>query len=303
MPTRSQKDPTNQAGLRQRANRDNNRRINRAAKAVLKEWANIKPKRTSRKPIVNRDAIDFYVYDEDQEQIDNLFLFVFFALNEELETFEDEHQDDWYFLPYPERAANNGTMQENAWIEVLFQGLAFAPLLDENIFASDSYQAQVDRTAAANYQLIKSLSSTTAKQVNQVIIDGISAGLSKLTIRRQIIERFEVSKSSSKRIVDTEVNKAYNNARIDLVQRYRDAGENLALMHISALLPGRTRPNHAARHGKAYTPEQQKRWWDSGSNRINCFCSTRSIRVNRDGTVKDKDLQNRIRKQGKDFFK
>lgn len=301
MATRSQQDPTNQAGLRLKTNRENNRRINRAAKVVLKAWSKITPKRTSRKVITNK-SLDFYLYDDNKDQLNDLFLLTLFSMNKELETGEDEHQDDWYLIPFLTRASNNGVMQENSWIEALHAGLAFAPLTDESIFQSDSYKSQLDKNDTANYRLYKDLSNTTSSQINQVITQGVDAGLSKQAIRRKIIERFEVSKSSAKRKVDTEVNKIYNNARLDLVQRYRDGGQSLAVFHISALL-ATTRPHHAERHGKTYTPEQQKRWWDTGANRINCHCSVRTARINRDGTAKDTALQNRLLEQGKKFFK
>ena len=72
-------------------------------------------------------------------------------------------------------------------------------------------------------------------------------------------------------------------------------------MHISALLPT-TRSWHADRHGNVYTPEQQRRWWDEGANRINCHCSVRSVRVDKKGKVKNIQQQKRIKKRGAEFF-
>jgi SPP1 gp7 family putative phage head morphogenesis protein len=172
----------------------------------------------------------------------------------------------------------------------------------QSIISSSRYIDLVDAAVNKNYPLFKGLSETTSKQVFQVINDGIDGGLSKNAIRRKILERYEVAKSSAKRIVDTEVNKAYNNARTDLIQDYRDNGEPLAVQHISALL-ATTRSHHAARHGLAYTPEQQNKWWNSGTNRINCHCSIRAIVVNRDGTVANKAAQNKVIARGKQIFK
>ena len=53
-------------------------------------------------------------------------------------------------------------------------------------------------------------------------------------------------------------------------------GATALVEHRSALLPT-TRPHHAARHRKIYTVQQQRNWWATGANRINCYCSVRPI--------------------------
>lgn len=297
MASKAQQDPTNQAGTRLRANRDNNRRLNTAAKRVLKLWSQVEAKRTVRKDIINN--IDFYVYEPfDFLSVDDIQRII----DEELETSSDDIPPFWYFSQYDEQAFRSGTLQENAWIAVITAIIADVTLIsDAAILSSSIYLQALNVIKANDYRLLKNLSSQTSQQIFQTIQSGIDAGLSKSAIRRQIIERFEVSKSSSARIVNTEINKAYNNSRMNLVQIYRESGILLAVMHISALLTT-TRPNHAARHGLAYTPEQQRRWWDSGSNRIQCHCSTRAVVVDRQGNVVDKERQVKIIEQGKVFF-
>ena len=53
-------------------------------------------------------------------------------------------------------------------------------------------------------------------------------------------------------------------------------GATALVEHRSALLPT-TRPHHAARHRKIYTVDQQRQWWATGANRINCYCSVKPI--------------------------
>jgi SPP1 gp7 family putative phage head morphogenesis protein len=304
--TRQEQDPTNQAGTRARATRDNNQRLNNAARKILAAWRDVDAKKTTRKKIINElssnETLDFYVYDLTSRGKEDLFVEISDSVNEELETAEVTPPFDWYYQQYIETAYRGGTIQENAEIAVLLALVVGSITIETaSILSSSQYLDLLKAAVNKNYPLFKGLSETTSKQVFQVITDGIDAGLSKSAIRRKIIERFEVAKSSAKRIVDTEVNRAYNNARTDLIKFYRDNGEPLAVQHISALLKT-TRINHAARHGRVYTPEQQDRWWAEGSNRINCKCSIRAIVVNRDGTVANKAAQNKVIERGKEIF-
>lgn len=305
--TRAESDPTNQASNRLRANRDNNKRLNDSAREVLEIWRGIPAKKTTRKKIINKqitnENLDFYVYDLSPQEIQDLSVEIENSLNENLETFGKTPEFDWYYQKYIEQAYRGGTIQENALIAVLLSLISGSLIIETTeILFSIRYLNDLKTTIIKNYPLFKGLSQETSKQVFRVIQDGIDSGLSKSIIRKNIIRRFEVAKSSAKRIVDTEVNKAYNNARTDLIQFYRDNGEPLAVQHISALLPGRTREEHARRHGRSYTPEQQNRWWNSGSNRLNCHCSIRSIVVNRNGTVSNKTAQQKVIARGKQFF-
>jgi hypothetical protein len=170
------------------------------------------------------------------------------------------------------------------------------------LLSRSKYQLFFVKLIDDNYRLLKGLSSTTSQQVYDVINRGMDAGLSKTAINRQITERFQVSKSSSKRIVTTEVNKAYNNARMNTIDAYIAFGAPLAVQHISALIPT-TRNHHASRHGLAFTPQAQLAWWETGRNRINCHCSTKAIAINKDGTVKNKAAQDKVIERGKSWFK
>jgi len=300
--TRSESDPTGQATNRRKANRDNNQRLNDAARRILRIWTDVDSKKTTRKKIVNEN-LDFYLYELTDLELEQLEREIQAILFEALETEQLNPPFDWYYSQYVETAARSGAIQENEWVTVLLAALVtFTATTSLALLSSPRYQAFLIENINSNYSLLKNLSGTTSRQIFDVITRGIDAGLSKTAIRRQILERFEVSKSSSKRIVDTEVNKIYNNSRINAAEINRDLGAPIALQHLSALLPT-TRPHHAIRHGRAYTPEQQKRWWDTGTNRINCHCSVRSIEVNKDGTVTDKESQKKVIERGEKFFK
>jgi uncharacterized protein with gpF-like domain len=79
-------------------------------------------------------------------------------------------------------------------------------------------------------------------------------------------------------------------------------GFEVAVMHISAL-SSTTRPEHARRMGKVFTPAQQNAWWDTGSNRINCQCSiTDILRDKKTGEVLQQSLHKKAIDQGEKFF-
>jgi hypothetical protein len=100
---------------------------------------------------------------------------------------------------------------------------------------------------------------------------------------------------------ETEINKAYNDAKLDATRLLSDrTGLRAAVIHISALTPT-TRATHADRHGNAYTVGDQQQWWSEGSNRINCKCSTQSVLIDSKGNVMQGELQEEI-KEERSFF-
>ena len=201
----------------------------------------------------------------------------------QLETEEDETPFVWWFTPRIEQPYRQGAIEEVTELNrVLFDAVMAGSILLTTIpvdtyLTTKVYRDGLQLVKSEVYHSIKSLGQRTADQVMRVINDGIQAGISKQEIARQVLERFEVSKSAAKRIVDTEVNKSYNDSRIRAIQTIRDeTGLNFMVEHISALLPT-TRKHHADRHHHIYTPSQQTAWWNKGANRISCHCSVRSV--------------------------
>lgn len=141
----------------------------------------------------------------------------------------------------------------------------------ETYILSPDYQKQLELYLQRGTSEIKSLSKKTADQVYQVINSGLLAGKTPTDITKEINKRFKVAESNAKRIVHTEINRAYNDANIDAIVRMNELGIPMVGEHLSALLPT-TRKNHAARHEKFYTAQQQANWWSEGANRINCYC-------------------------------
>jgi len=192
-------------------------------------------------------------------------------IDEEDETFA------WWLLPYIELPFRQGALQQMQELNRLLQALdtVTGPINPDTYVLSRKYRDALQIKLTETRLAVKTMGQRTAADVSRTILEGIQQGLSNGQIAANVGKRFDVAKSSAKRLVDTEVSKAYNDSRLRAVQVARDeTGVNLLVQHISALLPT-TRAHHAARHKKWYTPEAQREWWDEGSNRINCYCVIR----------------------------
>ena len=274
----SKQDPTGQGKNRRSAYRKVASRLNDAQKTIKSIIRDIPVTTRRQTPINNAEQTTIYEYQVDQEQLNRQVRQIIAA--EVLETDMIEPPANWYLLSDVEMAYRQGTVEEKrdfdnmvaAAIATGAISLAFfQPQGVEQLLFSDLYRQSLKAQQIGTFNAVKSISETAAAQVLQRINSGFQAGLSKKIIVNRITERFDVAKSSAKRITETEINAAYNNAKMDATRILASqAGLRAGVIHISALLPT-TRPHHAARHGNAYTAEDQNAWWDSDANRINCF--------------------------------
>lgn len=309
---KTKEDPTGQARNRNRSTKRLITRLNRAERQVKALFRAI-PK-TSRRQTKIRNAEQTTIYDyeftaEDQAVFAASVLFI---LNQELlETQTGLMPFDWYWksdieLPYRQGTAEevrdfNRLVEEAVLAGVLVGGLPPQTVPIEQVLLSEPYRQALASAQVENFQTIKTMSERTAAQVMQRINAGIQSGQTPTFIVNEITERFGVSRASAKRIAETEINKAFNNAKLDATRILGDrTGLRAAVLHISALLPT-TRAHHAARHGNIYTVADQLQWWDTGTNRINCKCSIQSMLIDAKGNVINKEFQDQIKAQKKFF--
>jgi SPP1 gp7 family putative phage head morphogenesis protein len=108
-------------------------------------------------------------------------------------------------------------------------------------------------------------------------------GQNPRVIAKSIRERIGVSQSRAATIARTEIPNALRQARMDeTLSAQESLGIQTKEMHLSALSPT-TRPDHAARHARLFSIQEQKEWWARDANSINCKCSTVSVLVGDDG--------------------
>ena len=277
-------DPTKtQARTRKRALRQIKSRLTRAGRDIKSLFKAI-PRTSRRVGSVSTNATIFYDYQ-----------FTPF----ELESIEAEIQrilDTWlvgldqaqYYQDDTEQAVRSGTLESLRDVnqELITAAIAgtLAASMPRNVsietyLLSTEYQNNLNSFLQRGISEIKGISNKAANQIYQVINSGLLAGQSPRDINKAINKRIEVASSGAKRMINTEINRAYNSSKIDVIMRMNDLGVPMVGQHISALLDT-TRRSHMDRHLKLFTAEQQLIWWNSpikesgsGSNWINCHCS------------------------------
>lgn len=296
MSRKTKEDPTGQRGNRKRSTKRLIDRLTIAEKAILSWLRSMSAIRTTQTVIQNELRL-IYEYQATAQEVSGV---VHTNLEKIFATQGPDMPAEWWWGTKDiEQPFRQGALDElNEFNRVISgtssRGLPIQALPPELALFSRGYISGLRDAQVRNYGLIKNLGTGTAEQVVARINDGIQSGFTPTQIARDVRGRFAVAKSNAKRIADTEVNRAYNDARLDMAAQSRDAtGAEVAVMHISSLLPT-TRAHHASRHGNLYTAEQERQWWNNGTNRINCKCTTRSVLM-KDGKVIDQELVKRIK--------
>lgn len=306
---KTKSDPTGQAKRRNRGTRTLVRRLRNAERQIKKLFRDIPRERTQQTRIVNV-AVPVYQYQLNPREQEILNEQIRIILNDELLESQGQLQPGWYWEDNIEPPYRQGTLEEtNRTNQLIAAGIVAGVITDpfvtevtpEQVLTSRQYRQALRVVINSNFNNIKTLSERTAAQVIQRINAGIGSGMTPTEIVNEISERFDVAESSARRIAETEINKAYNDAKINAVDIMAErTGLRAGVIHISALLPT-TREAHAARHGNAYTTADQQQWWDSGTNRINCKCSTISVLIDRQGKVVQSETQEEIKAE-REFF-
>lgn len=303
MSRKTPQDPTGQARNRNRGTARLSVRLTNAERKIKALFRSVPRSSRRQTSITNAEQKAIFDYDYDPVEFERL---VKFEINTELlQTQTDVMPFDWYWKQDVELPYRQGTVEEvrdfNQLIAsaiaagVLIGGLPPQEVPIEQVLLSEPYRAELTTVQARNFSTIKSLSDNTAAQVMQRINSAVQAGESPSVVAKEISERFDVSRSSAKRIAETEINRAYNDAKMDATELMAErTGLRAAVIHISALAPT-TRSTHAARHGNTYTVADQRSWWNTSPNRINCKCATESVLIDRQGNVVQADRQQEIK--------
>lgn len=157
------------------------------------------------------------------------------------------------------------------------------------------------------FEEMRGLTGDMKSQLRMTLTEGMARGVGVRDLTQMINKRLSVGLSRAERIARTEINNAYRQAYMDESTELNDTalkGDDYKIMqaHRSALSPT-TRPPHAARHGNIYTVQQQKDWWATGANAINCLCSTLDVLVNtKTGEILQSGMIKTMKKQKKEWF-
>ncbi|MEI9746729.1 phage minor head protein [Moellerella wisconsensis] len=205
--------------------------------------------------------------------------------------------NNFFFNEYVSTAYERGTAQEHA--NLAQQSTAYAATQQSvaTILLSEPYQLRMALVRARVFEEMKGLSAQVKADMARILTDGIARGLNPREVARNLNEQSGIEIRRANRVARTEITTALRRARMDEAD---EASEVLNLetrqVHISALSPT-TRPNHAARHGKIFTTDEQRDWWARDGNSINCKCSTVTILTDKEGRPHNDTLLNKLKEE------
>lgn len=153
-----------------------------------------------------------------------------------------------------------------------------------SIISSEPYQRRIGYLRAREFEEMAGFTADVVRDVSLQLSQGMAMGRNPRDIARDLAASVQGGLPRAERIARTEINNALRQARLDEAEQVtRDLGIETAEMHISALSPT-TRVEHALRHGRLFTALEQRAWWSTGANSINCKCSTVSVLVDASGS-------------------
>lgn len=205
--------------------------------------------------------------------------------------------NNFFFNEYVSTAYERGTAQEYA--NLAQQSTAYAATQQSvaTILLSEPYQLRMALVRARVFEGMKGLSAQVKADMARILTDGIARGLNPREVARNLNEQSGIEIRRANRVARTEITTALRRARMDEAD---EASEVLNLetrqVHISALSPT-TRPNHASRHGKIFTTDEQRDWWARDGNSINCKCSTVTILTDKEGRPYNDTLLNKLKEE------
>ncbi|EOY8428804.1 phage minor head protein [Proteus mirabilis] len=276
-------DPTSVDKLERGAMREFAKRIRRISKGYIQLL-----NRIPSEPVVNRK----YQFDLDPNYLSILLRDGELMVDEVL--LNGGEFGNFLFLEYVSAAYERGTAQQYANLAQQSTSYAATQQSIATILMSEPYQLRMALVRARVFEEMKGLSGQVKAGMARILTDGIARGLNPREVARNLTNQAGIETRRAKRIARTEIPSALRRARLDEAD---EAKEMLNLetreIHVSALSPT-TRANHAARHGKMFTSDEQRDWWARDANSINCKCSTVTVLVDKDGKPYNKTLINKL---------
>lgn len=325
---RNLQDPAGTKGLRDRSIREARKRMRKAAqlirqyvesmpytvKQVDKADAPSVPKSAKRTSTLKN--AQQYTWLVDDALMNQAMRYIQGVLADALINGDESWSYRWWMNAYLDPSAEMGMSESLANAQRLVaetteEAQRIANIITaEQVLMSPPYQRRLKLMHGRVFEEMKGLTSETTADLRRVLTDGMARGLGIRDLTGIINDRVGVSLSRAERIARTEINRTYTNAYMDETDDFNQILEDeddpwvIREMHVSALTMT-TRRSHAARHGGIFTHQQQNNWWDSGSNRVNCYCSVMSVLVHRKtGELhpSSKSVVERVRERGEQYF-
>lgn len=187
----------------------------------------------------------------------------------------------WY-EPFQAEAAQLGSAQSAANLGQLSTTYAAARSLRDIVF-SEPYRNRVAMAQIKSYEHWTGLTQGMRSELSQIIGRAVVDGKAPRAVRKEIVERLDVSKSKALQYAQSDITDTLRQARMaEKDQAEADFRLSLGLLWTSALIPT-TRPWHASRNGKVFTSAEVKAFYSVNGNVYSCHCAVTECLLDDDG--------------------
>lgn len=177
-----------------------------------------------------------------------------------------------WWSPYVDQAFQIGTAQSVANLSNLSTAYAAARSLETVVF-SDAYRNRVAFAQVKSYEHWTGQTAEIKTALSQIIGRAVADGKNPRAVVTEIEDRLDVSRSKARAFAQTDITDSLRQARwAEAEAASEDYGLKIGLLWTSALIPT-TRPWHASRNGKVYSPEQVRAFYEVNGNRYRCHCA------------------------------
>lgn len=318
---RKDDDPTGMGPTRRRADAMLTKRMRVAASKIRglipsiphafvegKQSKALKSEKRKASLVANRS----YSWQVDSVIMDNTMTQIRLILLDALTSGDTSWQRRWFFNSFLNFSYETGTTNSFLSAQRITRGIDTPSTTQLAIAQADSqlqtpaYLNRISLVHGRVFEEMHGIVGSTVADLRRVLTEGTARGLGIRDIGGMVNDRVGVGLSRAMRIARTEINKAYTDAYMDeseeLNENLKEDDYSIRQMHVSALSET-TRLNHAQRHGTVHTRKEQQKWWDSGSNRINCLCTVVDVLINlKTGESIHQPLIDRTRERGRVFF-
>jgi len=296
-------DPTKLGGVRHQAMVAFRKRLAEAKRRIVAFVESLNPPKQAipEGPAINRVI---YTYELDATRLESLQAFIKQTLDELFITGRQRTFLTQYVTQgYMKGASDTTSILLRLAAEAGETPFILQQLEMDNIVNSPAFQRRVGLVLARTFNSMEKFSGDLSIDLCRVLADGMTRGISPRSIADTIRDRFGASQARAMTIARTEVNNALRSAKAEEAKAARDDLDlDIRVLHMSALLPERTRRTHAARHGLIYTIEEEEAFYAVSGESINCYCSQSEIIVKKDGTVYDAGLIEKLKKERVQFL-
>ncbi|RNU76034.1 phage head morphogenesis protein [Klebsiella pneumoniae] len=234
-----------------------------------------------------------FIYDMSAQELADLLEAVQVILDDYL--LEGGEQNLWA-MDYIAAEAQRGTLEAFNNLSQQSQVYASQTTLQQ-LLSSPAYQNQIASAYISTYSDWKLEADRARGDLANIIADAVGRGVNPRETAQVISKRLDVSMGRAKTIAQTEQVGALRQAQWNETDWAADRlGLNTGLLWLSALKPT-TRTWHASRHGKVYTTEQVRDFYAESGNRYNCYCSQIPVLLNDDGSIFNKGLADKLKKE------